>query len=486
MPLKNQNISFVLDGKIIDIDFLKCNLRPTQTLLHYLRSLPGHKGTKEGCGEGDCGACTVVIGELNKNNKIIYKAVDSCLIFLPMIHGKQVITIENLAVDKKGVTILHPVQEAMVFENGTQCGFCTPGFTMSLFALYKNFDNPKPQIIKNELSGNLCRCTGYNAILKATQKAFKEKKDDQFTAGESKIKLLLEKISKKTIHINTSEQVYIKPFTLKEALEFKNSFPQSLVISGATDCALRVTKKHEILPFIIDISDVEELKSIKNESDNLIFGAAAKLEAIRGAAEKDLKALYEMLSVFGSKQIRNIATLGGNVGSASPIGDTLPLLLAYNASVQLQSVDESRTLLLADFIMGYRKTQILPNELITAISIPKPYKDIVLKSYKVSKRKELDISTVSACFSLILKNNKVEAIIMAYGGMAAYSKRATNTEKYLKNKKWNEEIIMNAIKYIDKDFEPISDARAGKEMRLIVARNLLLKFFNDTKDETSN
>jgi len=482
MSTQNQTVSFVLDGKITAIDFLKSNLRPTHTLLHYLRSLPGHKGTKEGCGEGDCGACTVVIGELDDSNKINYKAVDSCLVFLPMIHGKQVITIENLAVEKNGETILHPVQEAMVFENGTQCGFCTPGFTMSLFSLYKNYDNPTPQVIKNALSGNLCRCTGYNSILKATQEAFRNKKDDHITKDEGKIKILLKKINKETITISNEEQVYMKPFSLDEALKLKNRFPQALIISGATDCALRVTKKHEILPCIIDISDVEELKSIKKDADKLVFGGAVKLEDIRMAAEKELKTLFEMLTVFGSKQVRNMATLGGNVGSASPIGDALPLLLAYRASVTLKSIKGERTMLLSDFIVGYRKTLIMPDELITAILVPKPGKEAIIKAYKISKRKDLDISTISACFRLELKDNIVKDVTMAYGGMAAYTKRAVDTEKYLKNKKWTEKTIHEAIKYVEKDFEPISDARAGKEMRMIAAGNLLLKFYNDTQN----
>jgi len=483
MPLKSQIISFVLDGNIVNIDFQKCNLSPTHSLLHYLRSLPNHKGVKEGCGEGDCGACTVVIGELDKNNKIIYKAIDSCLVFLPMIHGKQVITIENLAFEKGGKTILHPIQEAMVFENGTQCGFCTPGFIMSLFSLYKNFENPKPHVIKNALSGNLCRCTGYNSIIKATQKVFKNKKDDHFTKEENNIISLLKKINnKKIININTEEQVYIKPFTLKEALDLKNKLPQALIISGATDCALRVTKKHEIIPYIIDISEVVELKTITKNTKGYVFGAAAKLEEIRMEGEKGLKTLFEILSVFGSKQIRNLATLGGNVGSASPIGDTLPVLLAYNASVLLQSVDGKRTIPLSDFIIGYRKTQILPHELITAISVPKPDKDIIIKSYKISKRKALDISTVSVCFRLKLNNNIVEDIMIAYGGMAAYTKRAFMTENYLINKKWSEKTISEAVNFIKKDFTPISDARAGKEMRLIAAGNLLLKFYNDTQN----
>ena len=483
MSIKNQSISFVLDGIITEIDFEKSQLRPTHTLLHYLRSLPGHKGTKEGCGEGDCGACTVVLGELF-NGTLTYKAVDSCLVFLPMIHGKQVITIENLALEKNGKTTLHPIQQHIIEENGTQCGFCTPGFVMAIFALYKNEKDPKTPLIKNALSGNLCRCTGYNSILKATHKVCKENKIDHFTKNEKNIISLLTKINRlNTIELKSKEQIYFKPFTLEEILRLKSLHNESLIVSGSTDCSLRVTKKHEILPLIIDISDVEELKLMKKTLNQWHIGAVVKLENVRTNIQKDLKALYDMLTVFGSKQVRNMATLGGNVGSASPIGDSLPLLLAYNASVELQSVKGKRVFMLSDFIVDYRKTLILPDEIITSIIIPKPDKDMIVKSYKVSKRKDLDISTVSACFSLKLKSNKVESVIMAFGGMSAFTKRASNAEKYLKNKNWNEKTILEVSKLIEKDFSPISDARAGKEMRMIAAKNLLIKFWLDTTDK---
>ncbi len=485
MPSKIQTISFVLDGKITEIDFNASGLRPTQTLLHYLRSLPNHKGTKEGCGEGDCGACTVVLGEL-VNDNIVYKAVDSCLIFLPMLHGKQVITVENLAVEKNGKTLLHPIQQAIVEENGTQCGFCTPGFIMSIFTIFKNERKPSVANIRNALAGNLCRCTGYNSIMKAVLKACKEKKEDHFTNNEGRIKKLLSKIPcTETIRIQTGEQIYLKPFTLQQTLKLKNSYPDALIVSGSTDCGLRVTKKHEILPLIIDISDVQELSGVKKDKNIWRIGAGVKLEQIRLAIKKDMPELYNMLTVFGSKQIRNMATMGGNAGSASPIGDTLPVLFAHNAVIELRNSTSKRDIPVSDFITGYRQTAIAKDEIITGIRIPVPDKETIIKSYKVSKRKDLDISTVSACFSLKLKAGKVEEVILAYGGMAAFTKRALQTEKYLEGKAWNEKNIQAAMAYIEKDFLPISDARAGKEMRMIAAENLLLKFVFSHQDTKS-
>ncbi|OQA01763.1 MAG: 4-hydroxybenzoyl-CoA reductase subunit gamma [Bacteroidetes bacterium ADurb.Bin408] len=483
MPAYKNSIRFILDGKITEIDFEKEGLSPTQTLLHYLRSLPGHKGTKEGCGEGDCGACTVVLGELI-NDKIVYKAVDSCLIFLPMVHGKQVITIENLATHKTGKTILHPVQQAVIDENGSQCGFCTPGFIMSIFALYKNETKPSAELIRNALAGNLCRCTGYHALLKATQKVFKEKKEDHFSKNEPKVKALLTGLATKdVITIESRGQRYLKPFTCQQLLELKKTFPDALIVSGSTDCGLKVTKKHEVLPLIIDISDVAQLSVIKKTKNIWHIGAGAKLEIIRNAVKKDLPVLYDMLTVFGSKQIRNMATLGGNVGSASPIGDTLPVLFAHNATVVLQNTKAEREIPIAGFITGYRQTIINKDEVITAIRIPVPDKNSFIKSYKISKRKDLDISTVSACFNLELNGDKVKQIILAFGGMAACTQRALKTENFLKGKVWNEKNVQTAMPLIEKDFSPISDARAGKEMRMMAAKNLLMKLLLDTNEK---
>jgi len=483
MQTNNSVVSFILDGKEVCVDFSKESLRPTHTLLHYLRSLPNHKGTKEGCGEGDCGACTVVIAHL-EGHKIIYKAIDSCLVFLPMVHGKQVITIENLETKSGNKTILHPIQQAIIEENGTQCGFCTPGIIMSLFAMFKNHTNPNEKVIKEALSGNLCRCTGYNSIIKAAQSIAQKTHTDTFSKNETKIVTLLTKINthKETISIIQKELKYFKPFSLEKALELKNAYPDALIVSGATDCALRVTKKHEILPLIIDVADVDELLTYDDKKDGIHLGAALKLEDISQKIMDKLPALYNMLQVFGSKQIRQMATLGGNVGSASPIGDTLPLLFAYNAHIIVKSIKGERCIPVESFIEGYRKTQILANEIIYAILIPKPSKEYIIKSYKISKRKELDISTVSVAFRLKLdKNKNITDVLIAYGGMAAFTKRAVETEKFLLNKSWTEKIIEQAMPFVEKDFSPLSDARAGKEMRIIAAQNVLLKFFNDVK-----
>jgi xanthine dehydrogenase small subunit len=474
-------IKFLLDEQVVEIDFKNSGtLRPTTTLLHYLRSLPGHKGVKEGCGEGDCGACTVVLGEPGNRGKVNYKAVDSCLIFLPMIHGKMVVTVENLAETNGTETRLHPVQEAMVNTNGSQCGYCTPGIVMSMFALYKNFSKPTKDMVLDGLTGNLCRCTGYKPIIEAAQIACKSGGKDKFSAEEKNIAATLKKIgrSKKTLALLHPEQKYYKAFTLKDALQVLLDHPNVIIINGATDIALRVTKKHELIPEILDISSVEELQMLNDTGDALEFGAGIKLEELKSIAAIDFPALTNMLTVFGSKQIRSLATAGGNLGSASPIGDTLPVLMAYDASVVLESLRGARTAKLREFVTAYRTTVKQPDELITRVIIPKVKDNAVIRSYKVSKRKDLDISTVSGCFRLMLNDdNTIKEIVLAFGGMAAMTMRAVKTEQFLLGKSWVQSTVEEAMEILYTEFTPISDARSGEEFRRLASRNLLLRFF---------
>jgi xanthine dehydrogenase small subunit len=472
-------ISFVLDGKIVALDFNSgSQLTPTTTVLNYLRSLPNHKGAKEGCAEGDCSACTVVLGELAAESKIYYRSVDSCLLFLPMLHGKQLITVENLQ-NKKGQ--LHYVQSAMVEAGGSQCGFCTPGIVMSLFSLYKNHNMPTREQINDAITGNLCRCTGYKPIVEAAAQACVYDGIDHFTDDELATVEFLKSISHDSIHIRTKDQEYFRPHNLNEALSLKSKYPNAIVISGSTDVALRVTKGHEVLPQLIDLSGVDELQSIQETADTLTLGAGMILSDVHQAVKNNYPALYAILSVFGSQQIRNVATLGGNLGTASPISDTLPVLMAYNATIILQSIKAKREISLDEFILGYRKTARKLDELITAVRLLQSQNGAIIKSYKISKRKDLDISSVSAGFRLEFNDNKtVKDIKLIYGGMADRTKRATNTEQFLLGKLWKREIVEEARLFINNDFIPISDARGSAEFRTTAAKNLLLKFWSET------
>jgi xanthine dehydrogenase small subunit len=472
-------VQFILDGQPVRLEFQQGRFpRPTTTLLQYLRDLPGHRGTKEGCAEGDCGACTVVLAEPDGNGGLRYRAVDSCLVLLPMVHGSQVITVEDLR-DSSGS--LHPVQQALVEKYGSQCGYCTPGVVMSLFALHKGTRAPAREEVIDAVAGNLCRCTGYRSIIDAGLAACGSGEHDRFAADAGAIVGQLSMIPREGLKIDTGTHRYIRPATLSEAIEARKQDPGALVICGATDVALRLTKKHEDISSILDLSGIPELRTMRAGTEGVSFGAAMTIQEALERCRSSCPPLARMLTVFGSRQIRNVATLGGNIGTASPIGDSIPVLMALKATVELTGPSGSRLLPIEAMLLGYRTTACGPDELITRIAVPPVPRDVVIQSYKISRRRDLDISSVSGAFRLRRDDaGNVTEVVIAFGGMSGKTQRATRTESFLTGRQWTREVVEEAMELLASEFTPLTDVRGTAEFRATIARNLLLKFWGET------
>ena len=471
--MTSSSIKFILGEKIHELH----NPDPNETILNFIRLKLKKTGTKEGCAEGGCGACTVVLGELKKNN-IIYKAINSCITFVPMLEGKQLLIVEDLVL-KNGD--LHPVQNAMVNFHGSQCGFCTPGFVMSLFAMYKNYSSYDNQIIQDSISGNLCRCTGYRPIVDAAKSLNNKSKSDQFKRNEKKTITLLKKIKQQNISINNFNKKYFAPRTISELKKVIKKYPDAKLLSGGTDISLIVTKEKKDIDNIIYLNSIEELNYIKENSNYIEVGATTSLRKFESFIKKYYADFHTILKRYGSIQIRNVATIAGNIATASPIGDTLPLLLSLDARVVLQNLNKLTVLPLKNFFISYRKTKLKKGQFINSIRIP-IFKKNIFKAYKISKRIDDDISSVCASFNLEIVNKKIKNIKIAYGGMAPIPKRAINCEKILLNSNLSEEIIIKAKKTLEKDFKPIGDMRASKNYRMEVAKNLLMKCFLEIKN----
>jgi len=461
-------IKFVYQNRIVEIK----NPDPNETLLNYVRTKLKKTGTKEGCAEGGCGACTIVLGEL-KDDKINYSSINSCIMFLPTLHGKQLILVEDL-VSKDGS--LHPVQQAMVNYHGSQCGFCTPGFVMSLFSMFKNYPRFNENLIKDTISGNLCRCTGYQPIIKAAKSLNSKNKNDQFTKSKNDIIKLLKKINNESIIIYKKNKKYFAPRYVQELKKILKQNINSHLLSGGTDLSLVVTKERKDIDSIIYMNSISELNYIKNNNKYIEVGASTPLSKFENYIEKYYSDFTSVLKRYGSVQIRNTATIAGNIATASPIGDTLPLLLSLDAKIVLKSVKKIKIVPLSSFFIDYRKTRLKAGQFIESIRIPLFPKNI-FKAYKISKRFDDDISSVCASFNVQLINKKIKNIRIAYGGMASTPKRAKYCEKILLNSHINEQVINKAKKALEQDFKPISDMRASAKYRLIVAKNLLQKCF---------
>lgn len=462
-------IQFLLNGELRS----ERQLDPNVTVLNYLREHVAKPGTKEGCGSGDCGACTVVVGEL-AGDRIRYRTLNSCLTFVSSLHGKQLITVEDLRHQGK----LHSVQQAMVDCHGSQCGFCTPGFVMSLFALQKNTDGYDKGQTMEALAGNLCRCTGYRPIIDAAEQSCCNRQPDQFDTAEADTVAKLKAIApRETAELNSGDKRCLLPLTVADLADIYAANPQARLLAGGTDLALEVTQLHRELPVMISVGHVAEMKRVEVKPDVIEIGAATPLSDCYGALSREYPDFGELLHRFASLQIRNQGTLGGNIGNASPIGDAPPLLIALGASIVLRKGNDTRTLPLDEFFIDYKVTTRQEGEFIERIIVPRAKTNQAFRAYKVSKRLDDDISAVCAAINLTISDGVVRNARIAFGGMAGIPKRASACEKALIGSAWYPGCIERACEALAEDFTPLSDFRASKEYRLLTAQNLLRRFF---------
>jgi xanthine dehydrogenase small subunit len=439
---------------------------PMTTLLDWLRGPAGLTGTKEGCAEGDCGACTVVLEKLQPDGRVSRVAINACLTMVGQLDGTGVRTVEGLAVDG----VLHPVQEAFVASGGTQCGYCTPGFVMAAYAFVTGGEPPEPSRIHDALAGNLCRCTGYRSIVQAIASVPPLAQDplDQTSTG------LVSLAQPAAPLFETPARRFDVPRTLAEAVALRGQFPQAMLLAGGTDLGLLASRERLAIAHIIHLAKVAELNIIEESADALTLGAAVTYATAQDALLRRYPALRSYLVRLGSRQIRNMGTIGGNLGTASPIGDFLPVVLALDARIRLVSAARGpRDIAAAEFFTGYRRSALASDELIAAIVLPTPAPDVAVFADKISKRYDQDISAVCAAYRVAIVDGTMRQVRVAFGGMAATARRAVRVEQALEGRAVGRAAFTAAIGALGEEFQPISDWRASAEYRMSVAKNLL-------------
>ena len=453
-------LEFLRRGKIVRIE----SFAPDTMLLDYLRLTEKSRGTKEGCNEGDCGACTVVLGEA-QNGRMIYKAVNACILFLGQIHGKELITVEDLAEGEK----LHPVQQAMVDLHASQCGFCTPGFVMSLFALGHTKNRVTREDVATAIAGNLCRCTGYRPIIDAGLKACNGLQD-KFVADAEKSVALLSGIPDTDLFVEDGLNFFAAPCTAASLANLVAQHPDARVVSGATDVGLWVTKQFKTQKQIITTGRAKDFADVAKADGALHIGAGATYSEAQAALNKLAPDIGAVVHRIGSVQVRNSGTIGGNIANGSPIGDMPPMLIALGATLVLRVGEAERKMPIEDFFIDYSKQDRKSGELVWRIELPFTKPNQIFKAYKITKRFDQDISAVLGAFLFTMNGERISEARVAFGGMAATPKRALKTEAALRGK-----TLREAMSIVLDDYTPIGDMRASAEYRRETAAALLKK-----------
>ena len=473
-----ESLRFYLGDRLVEI--ASCD--PTLTVLDWLRLDRRMTGSKEGCAEGDCGACTVVVGRLD-GGVLRYEAINACIRFLPTLDGCHLLTVEHL---KGPDGALHPVQQALVDHHGSQCGFCTPGFVMSLFALWLNEDAPNVARIEDALAGNLCRCTGYQPIIAAAQAMYRlaDRAQDRFARRRAEMAAKLAALADtETLSLGGEGRRFLAPATTEALADLVIAHPEATLVAGATDVGLWVTKGMRRLDPVISLGRVDTLRDIKDQGDHLRIGAMANHVDVRRALAAISPQLDELMRRFGGEQVRNAGTIGGNIANGSPIGDLPPALIALGARLVLRRGESRRILALEDFFLDYRKQDRQPGEFVEAVLVPKLEASVLFHVSKISKRFDEDISAL--CGAFLIRRDAAGAIAearLAYGGMAGIPKRARAAEAALLGQPWNASTVSAAIAALGEDFTPLSDMRASASYRLKVAGALLRRFLIETTE----